>query len=354
MKNLLFTAVAVVLLLSSCSKEEVTKSTNVDAIGFKTFVGTTTKAQDATIATLEDADVGFNVYAWHRENVIDPIAINSGFVANYMDKVEVKKTSSWTYSPLKYWPTTGYLDFLAVGNNVARVDGPGINTGEYLFTATGGGNPTIKYVCSATPANQKDLLVAESLNKTKSDGTVHFEFKHILSKIDIKVKAACTDPNLQLKINSIKFTGINGTGTYDLVNKSWSVEVAPAVINVGLNLPFSQNGNLTGNDFISPQAADGGLIIIPQAMDNIEVEYQFLQKDNDDNYTQVIVDHTGGAKITIDLTKDEPLASWEPGKKYLYNLSFEFNPAENNSVINFTVDSVTDWTSAADSDYSVN
>lgn len=358
MKNLLLLAVIASFIFASCS-EEPTRELNFDSsIGFKTFVGTTTKALDATVEDIKKDGVGINVYGWHKLTEGDVDGITNEFVPDYFNAVNVyysetagndgNNIACWKYSPVKYWPADGKLNFIAIGNNVtisANSDFP--EAGEYIFEASGDSAPTLKYKSAVEPTEQKDLLYAKSLNKMKTNPikSVQFIFKHILSKIDVEVKADSDDENLMLKIFSIKFTGIKHEGTIDLTDYSWQTDDATVnVVSLGLVDNFTQIVNKEGNSFEDPQKENGGLIIIPQKMNNIEVEYQFLQKDTEGNYTQVIADCTGDDRKVIELED----SSWELGKKYRYNFIFKFDPDDpnnpgHNSTICFSVASITDW-----------
>ena len=97
-------------------------------------------------------------------------------------KVTYDNTNSkWTYTPLRFWPTQGHIDFLAYApydvKNTTLTDGSKINN----------------FTVSKTIADQTDLLWTNatssiSANLTSAKEKVKFQFHHALSRLGYTVK----------------------------------------------------------------------------------------------------------------------------------------------------------------------
>lgn len=295
MRKKLFIATMAILAMASCSKNEVVPNQNPNnLISLKPYVSNSVKAEDANNALIQTAGIGFNVYAWYNTGAAST-AITADFRPSFMDSQNVTyNAGAWTYSPAKYWPANGSVDFIAVGNNAT-----------YAFTKDA--SPAIEFTASATPADQKDLVVsAEQFGKTATDAAISFKLKHLLSKIDVQVK---NTSELTLEVTAVKFTGIAPTATYDLVAGTWSTPtgtVADNVITIKSGLTFAKD------NAVKVHENNEGLIIIPQDATSIVIEYTFKANG-------VLVDDcTGANAITIDLTGN---TAWAKNAYSTYTLA---------------------------------
>lgn len=318
----IFLAIATLALISSCSKQEITNAgVDSSAIGFNSYVNRITRAADADLETLKD---GFSVYGYYREGAAGV------FVPNFFWGSQVSYSplsSMWTYSDTKYWPTDGYIDFVAVANN----------TGSFYADTTNGA--TVLYDGAADPAEQKDLLVATAYNTSKANNAlngVDLQFKHVLSRIDVKVKNTTGDPTLKLVVKSIKFKNILTYGEYKVSDKSWKTYPNDGV-TCALGLASTQIEQVGGaSNYVSANAAAGALIIVPQAQTTMEVEYEYYQESADGQSYIRVANFTGPNKKTVTLT-----GNWNTDTKYTYELGI------NNDMtpITFTA-SVSNWTNS--------
>lgn len=89
--------------------------------------------------------------------------------------------SKWTYSPLKFWPSDGHIDFLAYApydQSITLTDGSKINN----------------FTVDEDIAKQKDLLWTNDMNHqitaniTSAKEKVKFQFHHALSRLGYTVK----------------------------------------------------------------------------------------------------------------------------------------------------------------------
>ena len=311
-------------------------------------------------------------------------------------------TYRWNYFPVKYWPndndpadnnsahgsvTDGhnYLHFFAyapaVENtllegtytegdktwNFPNKDGDFVNVKDPVNLTSGiialthneyNGQPKLKYLWTDKASEMVDLLydAQKDMYKTKAsgegyvNGNVNFQFKHALSKLEIKVQRiynhTATADNMgsnegdtKIFINSLSLTGaLKNAGTFNLDDASWT----------GLtNSEESTTITLSGNDFMSPLSgrptesddltmweldkftADGTgvtetaqlltssetpLMLIPQSITfTPRITYSFVTKDNglalstmtdsQGNKYGRILNNITGSNFTIDLNK---------------------------------------------------
>jgi hypothetical protein len=237
---------AVLACFTACSGSDeavtetpVTPSNNSKnvAVTFNTYVqsgNTQTRATYPSEAASGSIDInrlkstGFGVFTQHTSNTVwasytDKSTTPFNFMWN--QQVTWDGTSAWTYSPVKYWPNdnnpadnagaTGsqdhsYLSFFAyapyqavampstgVNNTAAANDG-------IIAVSANNANISNSYIHYRTSlekpfgidksvdllwTNQRDLYKMKDSGEGYVDGTVHFAFKHALTKLDINVRA---------------------------------------------------------------------------------------------------------------------------------------------------------------------
>ena len=103
-------------LVVGCSENEVTMTTpeSDQVIGFKVYTGVQNRGTVTTTDEIQKLSRGFGVCAY-RTTADYGTSVNPKDL--YMDNTQViyDGTSSWTYSPLRYWPTntTDKISFFA-------------------------------------------------------------------------------------------------------------------------------------------------------------------------------------------------------------------------------------------------
>ncbi len=172
---MLFFAAVTAVALSSCSKNEVvTSALDGHAIGFTNYIGTSSKASDTSTTTVNTDNSSMGVYA-----AFEATDANAAAYPNFMYNQEVKYASTgWTYSPIKYWPSTGLLDFWAYwpySSNATTADATTASTGP----------AAVSFTQNDVLASMVDLIYATTADQTydSSDPKVDFEFQHALSRI---------------------------------------------------------------------------------------------------------------------------------------------------------------------------
>ena len=122
------------LTLVSCSSDDLDSfsdnSSKNEAISFDGYLGRSAVAVNGTRGSVLNKDSlqnftpeGFGVFGYHNTTVHGS-ETEQPFNANLFNNQQVTyKNSKWTYSPLKFWPSEGHIDFLAYAPyNVGTVD----------------------------------------------------------------------------------------------------------------------------------------------------------------------------------------------------------------------------------------
>lgn len=242
-KSFLMIAAAATLFVACTERDTFSEIKNeTDLIGFETFHSKATKASVSSASDLTDENGGFGVYGFKHLNnrTANDGAINLSDVsetnnANYVtpifDNVKVwysngASTKNFTYAVPKYWDKLKYYTFFAYAPQVAKAtsSSTGITfdqaTGKFTrndilalqkvnstTTETVGQNDRTLYG-AADESTAIDYLIAPyvpsqksgTTNQTTAGGyqgttytgqeqTVGFTFSHILSKLNVIVKA---------------------------------------------------------------------------------------------------------------------------------------------------------------------
>ena len=288
-------------------------------------------AEPSTKATLPD-NTTFGVFAFYQPGTLgtpgswNPSTCTPNFMFN--QSVLFRETDSYTYSPIRYWPSNDYntLSFWAycpynpTDDNIAFIQS-GSTYASYISTTTG--FPDIEYTVDT---GKTDLLIATpvtNLAKPANDDPVSFSFHHTLSKINFKFKKADgTGNEYTIKVLSISFQNVYLTGFHG--SSHWrDLSNASSVL-----YPFEA---YSGSPEISaassaPETPAFSTILIPQDVESnsavIHLEYSVqLNSDPEEVFE-------GDCLLT---------GEWLEGKQYTYTISI----SPGNPII-FSA-SITDW-----------
>ena len=208
------------LSMTSCSNDEVLQAVpSEQAIEFGTYLGRDVVSRGVVLDNENLTDFGvFASYTgqsqWTLQNTF-----------NFMFNQKVEKSEGvWTYTPLKYWPTTvdDKISFWAYAPYA------GSNAISVVSTNQSTGIPQIKYTLTADNLDKAEDFTANVLiDETKAgdgnsidsgDRNVSFTLQHELSRIAFQAKLdrdafGDTDANkTQVNITKIEFGG-NGFAT---------------------------------------------------------------------------------------------------------------------------------------------
>lgn len=173
------------LTLVSCSSDDLDSfsdnSSKNEAISFDGYLGRSavavngSRGSEETVTNLQTD--GFGVFGNYSKDATT--AYGNNLFENQLVTYD-KSAKKWTYSPLKFWPSDGHIDFLAYApydKSTTLTDGSKINN----FTVSG------------IIADQKDLLWTNATSQITADVTstkekVNFQFHHALSRLGYTVK----------------------------------------------------------------------------------------------------------------------------------------------------------------------
>ena len=176
------------LTLVSCSSDDLDSvsdnSSKNEAISFDGYLGRSAVAVNGSRGGVETANTlqtkGFGVFGTYTPT--------DGQASNLFDNQKVTYSTSttpteskWTYSPLKFWPANGKIDFLAY----APYD---------KSTKLTDGSKIKDFTVDKDIAKQKDLLWTNDMNHqitadlTTAKEKVKFQFHHALSRLGYTVK----------------------------------------------------------------------------------------------------------------------------------------------------------------------
>ena len=166
------------LTLVSCSSDDLNSlsdnSSKNEAISFDGYLGRSAVAVNGSRGSVETKETlktkGFGVFSKYTGTASFPEFVNQ--------KVTCPGTK-WTYSPLKFWPSDGHIDFLAYAPYVKN-------------TTLTEGSKIDNFTVSTTIADQTDLLWTNATSSISADDTssknkVNFQFHHALSRLGYTV-----------------------------------------------------------------------------------------------------------------------------------------------------------------------
>lgn len=356
-KNLFFAALAVVAM-ASCSKNEavdpVAATSVAKSIELDTFIDRSTKASDATTATLQGA--GFKVIGYRHDDADLSISSNSKVVTIMPDWSVSYVDGGWSYltdndgttqtDAALQWDDTGdQLSFFAYSGSASLTSGTDYTEVNSTTATTAEDKiiPSFTFTTAAKIEDQEDLITATSLNNVYSDSPspITLDFYHVLSKIGFKAEEGDTSTDAVILTGlTVEFVdeagnALKSKGTYQFsdgnaVAEGWSIlSDATALVSgsgESIMLGGSTNEIILSETAQNVTADNGYIMIIPQELkaDNIvkvEAKYKIGQ-DGSDKTKSVYL----------------PAMTFEAGKWYTFNLILADNSIRFSSAI-----SVTSW-----------
>ena len=301
-------------LIASCSSDDEIVTERADKnIGFSTYIENNTRAVGKS--TFENGDV-IGLYACRTTG-----DYAGSYTNNFMSNVAVTKgESGWTYSPISAWPTdeNEHISFVAFYPRNSTTSSPGLT---YAFTAsTDLENQVDPLWCTVKDANINDRN-GTAINGSEADaafeatsGSVPLKFKHMLSKVRIKIKLNGDYPGITAKLNSMTLAGISQSGTFTISSS----------LSYGYWSTSSTKGNIVllqtsdeAKELSTEELLMGEILAVPQSLTgstNAELRI---------NYTHTLAE--GGEKT---ISKTIYLGdSWVYNKIYNYvvNVSLDVN-----------------------------
>lgn len=235
------------LTLVSCSSDDLDSfsdnSSKNEAISFDGYLGRSAVAVNGTRGSVETVTNlqtdGFGVFGNYSKETTT--AYGNNLFANQQVTYD-KAKSKWTYSPLKYWPTEGHIDFLAYAPyNAGKVQDP----------------YSLEFNVSEKITEQKDLLytnktVGQTMTNNSGTKKVTFKFDHALSRLgySVKLNGTCSsDATITLKKITLAGSAPATTGS--------TTEPTGAFHKTGtINLSTGNWGSLSGKQYFNWYSAE--------------------------------------------------------------------------------------------------
>lgn len=330
MKKINLIAAGAALVLTACSNDALVQAPEEMPIGFQSYIGKVTRADDATLSNV----TSITVYGYLGDPGT-PRLFDGTMVSN--------ASGDWTYSPLQYWNAGKNYFFTAVASPVLS----GNNRYQYTWsddlpTATEGfhGAGTIDFDNSAASGNE-DLIYASATATTPAEITtapsrVAFAFKHALSRVKFTFNNAMGSDAYSIKIHDLKINNAAATGSLELgaENPVWAA-AGSTELALRPNL-FTPNNGTAAN---AAAVASGTKFIIP------ETKALSITFSVDLIVNNAVIETYTHSEVVL------PSISFQNG--YSYNFVAELNPENINPdqelyPILFTVTSVEGWTENGD------
>ena len=334
------------LTLVSCSSDDLDSfsgdSSKNEAISFDGYLGRSavavngTRGSVETVATLENNGFGvFGNYKAEAGQTSDP---------NFFKNQKVTYSNSkWTYTPLKFWPAKGEINFLAYAPYVKDKT---LNNTSFDFTV------------ADKAADQKDLLWANAKSQITADfastkAKVNFQFHHALSRLGYTVKLSGDYPSNKVTFTLKKITLAGSSdGTKGAFYTSGTINLSTQNNKEGLW------SNQTGQQKFDWSSVDKPVTYVnptdhtKKPVSNLDTEYLFvIPQDFSQTKTEenpnvdelyVIVEYTIHYQDGKDQTNKvykQITPNFLQGKAYMLNLTIgrpiEFNVDLTNGVDNW-------------------
>lgn len=342
MKKFFFLAVAAIVALAACTKNNPDTTANAERrINFSTVAGPNTKAPiSGTVYKTTDPEFGVFCYAltagktWTADSADGQL---------YMDDVEISYNSTdkiWEPSSVYYWPLSGSLTFIAYS--------PYGCAGTVAYAPATKALTVTDFTVAEDPDDQEDLMWATtnpdladnqstytSESATSTLKGVNEVFHHALSQVKFNVRKAAGLEDYTLTVTKIEFKAYN-KGTLTVTNDSpaWS---AQAFLTGGDAFDFDANNtaNVVAPNHANDYAAFGvANMPVPQTLatgvQTFTVTYSLAKGGVDlGSKTSDPVDLLGSA-----------VTAWAPNTIYNYNIDIDlkkiyFNPT------------IVDWTTGS-------
>lgn len=324
------------LALAACVNDETIEMNPGNALVFRASTENSTRATVTTSNTIQD----FKVWGYYRKSD------NADYTSFMEEQVVSKAGNEWVYSPVRFWPTWGEVDFYSV------------SPADVTTNITKDAQQIVNYTVNTDPAQQIDLLYAVNMgcDDRNSKNGIPVNFRHALSQVVFKAKTI--NPNIEVQIESITLNDIMGKGTFTFPKKTttaitqsntyedaaedktfgtWTLSTNA----IDLQHPTIKFDTKTvptdGTTIDLTSVADGtAMLLMPQVL--AENNYTYDNGGNSETYSESpslsirckIYNISGEDKVQVfgsydnsNTLRNIPFeGTWQQGRKYTYTLIF--------------------------------
>lgn len=281
MKKNFFMLAATAALFAACAETELVNEVNVEsnsqAIGFSTYAGKVTRAENSGETATDGLGIhhsDFNVWAYKNTHT-----------AYVFDNVKVYLSgTAWKYDGAKYWDkAANKYEFYAAApfrtEWILNTNSDADQANDYFtfagFVLEDKTLSSTSYEESLKSATNQDLMIASPEPVLEgailSGATVQLDFNHILSRLNVTVKKSATLVNEVVNLTSISINKLSNNGSFDESDKE------------GHRWTLTENvtGSITGN-ILNGVGATGAYVIQSLVMPQ-DVYYAPIDRNGDHN-----------------------------------------------------------------------
>lgn len=192
----------VLFTLIGCSSEAEFAPELKTPVGFGVNVDQT----KGSLALSKDQVLSMGVFSLYTEKPF-PVA---GY-ARQMENILVHrpdKDKVFTYSPISYWPESGYLSFFAYSPFASQ------DNGIQSPRLTSEGFMQLDFQPVTEVSKQIDLMAAVNLNRQRNTQMVDLPLKHILSAVQFKGSTSVVTSDYKVRVKEIQLTNLINKGTF--------------------------------------------------------------------------------------------------------------------------------------------
>ena len=335
------------LVLSGCAGEgvEETSSSSSSEINFDAYVGrnASTRSDVTDIDFLKSGEwnAGFGVFARYGNT-------------HLMDKEHVTwRGDHWGYDHIRFWPSSGTVDFYAFARYVSFVDMVSLPAGLAQKDDT---SPNT-YILFPSNKNPIDLIWAKNTGQRapKSPGSkVKFQFHHALARLSFDITAPNLENGTVIKVQRVRLYGASyyegvfvmqgylnlNTGAWILDDNGvkWHYSWTPE----GKKTDIPDNDNDKKDSIVYQLSAPPQLPNLENKVTNDKDSYIFIipQTKNEPFYLAITYTvEQGDFKETVTVKKNlldvlcKPGDSnrsftFEEGKAYVFHLKLSLDPVD--------------------------
>ena len=310
MKKVIF-ALAAVVALAACSKEQTVVADRGDAIGFDSFIENATRVTGKEFTTVDS----FQVWGTVKGNAMNsPMSLYNGALVERNNAVD---GAAFKCHQTEYWLPSAEYNFVALaGHNGVTL----ANDMPATISYTADGTTDLIYTTDGETVTTNPQSVPSGVN---GNGCVAFTFNHLLSKVYFKFTNTSANSLCTYEISDIKIAGAKKEGIYSITDSKWtSVSGTAAALNFGTTgtTAIAQNGEAT---------SDFARLLLPG--ENQTLTVTFKQKFYFNG--QLMSETPDDQPITKPLT-----ATFAPNGAYVINVNLQAG-----SPITFTLDKLEGW-----------
>lgn len=318
MKKVLF-ALAAVVALAACSKEQTLVTPQPDAIGFGTpFIENSTRVTGSEFTSVDS----FNVWGTVKGNAMtDAMLLYNGAL---VERDGAADGTAFKCSQTEYWIPSATYNFVALAGHSGVTPANGMPA---TISYTADGETDLIYTKEGETITTNPQSVPSGVN---GNGCVAFNFNHLLSKVHFKFTNDSGSANYKFIVKDIKVSGQYTSGTYTIgATTPWA---ATGAVAADAAWSFGNATNSTENtaaaDILSgtPVTSNYARLFIPGAQ-NLTI-----------SFTRELWKTDGTSAISSDPVKVPLTTTFAENGAYVINVSLTVG-----APISFTIDTLDAW-----------